>query len=167
MRRINPTTIRLVLLLLIGLYWAGAIQEKQENIQMLKRMEIYEVSFSYVKALRQTEVYYMMCDPPNDRGSIQENANRFLNEGNTMDALRARSKEMVSELCIAQEENLLLEGMCITFLKPSKDLRIGEFPEDIYDAEYRTGEHRLFTVLVTFTGREQYEVEYFWPRKST
>ena len=45
MRRINPTTIRLVLLLLIGLYWAGAIQEKQENIQLLKRMEIYEVSF--------------------------------------------------------------------------------------------------------------------------
>ena len=171
MRKVDPNKIRIVVVLLIGCFLISAglfsAYRNHKNIQMLKSMEIYEVAFSYVQIESRTEAHYMICDPPNDVTSIQEKVDSFLIAENTLNVLKLRSEELTRELSITQEETQSLVGMNIVFLEPSKDLDIGDFPEDIYDSKYRMGEHRLLTVSVTFISDDEYDIEYLWPRKVT
>ena len=129
-------------------------------------MEIYEVSFSYVQVEKRTEVHYMMCEPPNDQMSIREKVDAFLSQENIVETLKLRSADLIKELNAVHGENQPLVGINLVFLEPSKDLNIGEFPDDIYDSKYHIGEHRVLTVSVSFVSDDQYEIDYFWPRKS-
>lgn len=171
MRKIDAQKLRLIALMLIGCFLIGAVlflmYRNYKNIQMLKNMEIYELSFSYVQIEKRTEAHYMICEPPNDQKSIQEKVDSFLAAENIIEELKLRSVDLTKELSITQEENQPLEGMNLVFLAPSKDLNIGEFPDDIYDSKYRMGEHLVLTVSVSFISGNKYEIKYLWPRKST
>lgn len=169
MRKIDPQKLRLVVLLLIGCFLICAIlfsmQRHFAEIEKLKDMEIYEVSFSYVQLEKRTETHYMICEPPNGKKQIQEKVDAFLSAENVVEELKLRSVNMTKELGLSQKENQPLQGMNLIFLAPSEDLDIGEYPDDIYDSKYHMGEHRVVTVVVSFVGGEQYEIEYLWPRE--
>lgn len=168
MDKIKTQRLRLILLLSIGCLLASGIffslYINYKTIQLLRSLEIYELSFTYVQVEKRTEVHYMICESSDDKKEIEEKVNAFLAEQNIIEMLKIRSAEKIEELSITNGEYQPLVGMNLVFLSPSKDLDIGEFPDDIYDSRYNIGKHRLLTVSIYFINDDKYEIEYLWAR---
>lgn len=142
-----------------GVHYYRAEKLRQELMQQ----EIYEVYFTYVANQEHSETYYMVCEPPEDRTELRQKVDAFLEENNIIAQVEQRARELVAELGKEQEKDYQLQSYDLTFLEPSKDLKIGQFPDDIYDGEYSVGQHVLFTLFITPDGQGQYQIEEFWP----
>lgn len=170
MKKAHLQRLRLIILLVLGcilfVYILCSVYNKYKIVQSLKAVGIYEISFTYVQVEKRTEIHYMVCEAPSDTKSIQKQIDSFLDKEQVIEAARVRSVDLVEELGGADGEKQPLAGINLVFLSPSKDLGIGEFPDDIYDSKYHIGGHRLLTVAISFSDSGNYEMEYLWPRNT-
>ncbi len=121
--------------------------QRRRLVEELRRQEIYELDFNYIANHSIFEVNYMVCEPPADRQQLAEQIDRYLTEQDVVPKLIQRAKEKMESLDC---HFLPYRGMRLQFLEPYSELRIGDFPESVYDRCPSYKSHVLVYVYVSY-----------------